>query len=133
VSVSEPPRTSPLAWLQLRLASRLTRVVLGWSILAGAIVGVSFGAVAARQKASLAYDLLTLHQSPIGSRAGVPGVVLGSLGYLLVPAVIGALVSAGFTKSMRITRAQYEQGVADLANDVQRRLTPPATVHEHKH
>jgi len=118
VTIPQPPPTGPLAWLQLKLASRLTRVILIWSAIAIAIVAIFFGIVATSGSLAEAYDLLTLHESPIGSRAGAAGLVLGTLGYLLVPAIIGAIVSAIFTKTMRISRADYQRGLSQLAKEV---------------
>jgi hypothetical protein len=130
VSISEPPSAGLLAWIELKFSSRLVKVLLVWSLVTGVVVAFVFAIVAYQEQTSLAYDLLTLHTSPIGSDAGVPGFVLGTLGYLLVPALIGAIVSALFSKSMRVSRAQHERDLQALAKQVQTHLataSPPST------
>ena len=59
--------------------------------------------VSVRNKATLAFDLLTQHQSPVGEKVGVPGVLLSLFGYLIVPATIGAVVGAIFVASGRVS------------------------------
>jgi hypothetical protein len=58
----------------------------------------------------------------VGAKAGIPGVILGTLGYLLVPAIIGAIASAIFTGALRISRTEYEKGLEELAAEVQSHL-----------
>lgn len=121
LTIGAPP-TDLLGWFRRRLFRRLVRLVLAWSLVSAGIIGVFFGIVAARKNTSVAYNLLTLHISPMGAEAGVPGVVLGTLGYLLVPAVVGAIVSAIFTGALRVSKSRYESDLNELTQEVRRRI-----------
>jgi hypothetical protein len=69
--------------------------------------------VALDKTASLAFDILTQHQSPVGVKIGVPGFLLSIFGYFVAPATIGALVAAVFLTSSQVSaRARQKRAEA---------------------
>jgi hypothetical protein len=71
------------------------RIITAWGIPIAMVVGILLGFTAADTgKPGDALDILTGSASPIQDRAGPAGIALAIIGYLLVPALIGALVAA---------------------------------------
>lgn len=71
--------------------------------------------VAARNKATVAFDLLTQHQSPVGAKVGVPGFLLSVFGYFIVPATIGAVVGAIFVASGQVSARAIQRRMEQRA------------------
>jgi len=96
--------------------SRFWGVLVLWTV---AMVGVILGLflwVAARQRSSVAFDLLFQHASAVGSKSGIPGVLLSVLGFIAVPAIVAALVAAMLMRSSQISPKAEERLVARVAS-----------------
>src|ERR1039457_2227140 len=97
----------------LRIFTKIElRIITAWGIPIAMVVGLLLGVTAADTgKPGDALDILTGSGSPIQDRAGGAGVALAIIGYLLVPAVIGALVAA--ILGARVDRLLHDQKDAE--------------------
>jgi hypothetical protein len=119
------PNPGALDWLRrffegLRSFTKIElRIITVWGIPIALVVGVLLGLTAADTgKPGDALDILTGSGSPIQDRAGAAGVALAIIGYLLVPAFIGALVAA--ILGARVDRLLHDQ--KDVEEDFKKEL-----------
>jgi hypothetical protein len=85
-------------------------LAIAWFVGALVVAGALFIATGLYASFPAALDILTGSASPFDEHAGVPGVMLAVVGYLLVPAVIGTFAAALFARQVerRIDRRAYE-------------------------
>ena len=83
-------------WVKGRVFTKIElRIITAWGIPIALVVGILLGLTATDTgKPGDALDILTGSGSPVQDRAGPAGIALAIIGYLLVPAIIGALVAA---------------------------------------
>jgi hypothetical protein len=101
---------------------RIKRFVF-WVVLAPLVVlGVlTFVIVGSITGPGAAFNILFDYSSPLASHAGAAGVLLGIVGYLFVPAIMGAIASAIVDRLRRPASADEKTAIDDLAARTQAR------------
>lgn len=86
------------------------------------IVGVGlFAWVTARGGGvAVAFNILTQQQAPIGSGLGAAGVLLGTFGFFVAPAIIGALVGAVYVSSSQVSARSVERRMDGARSELRR-------------
>lgn len=115
-----PSANSPLNVLARINPTRSTRVFLLWLAGFALVGGALFIWVAIKTCTSYAYDVITQHQSPIGSDLGVAGVLLGGFGYFVAPAIIGAVVAGLYTARSEMTAERVRTELTRIAAEAAR-------------
>jgi len=90
------------------------KVSLWWIGGAAIIVGVPFCVVWGRMSWDIAFQIVTGSLSPLHPGLGPMGSILAFVGYLLVPAAVGAVASVWFTHNVqRVYGVDLIRAVAD--------------------
>jgi Family of unknown function (DUF6313) len=126
------PREKPRQFLERFWASRtvhsaLTRWLASWGAATALVVVVLFVVIAGRTgDAGAAFDVLTGARSPF--TVGVPwaAVPLAALGYLLLPALVGAVVGVTVERRLESLTRTQEDAMAEMAERL-REVTRPHT------
>jgi hypothetical protein len=98
--------------------SQQNRILLFWGAVVACVLGIFLGLVASATSAGNAFDVLTGSISQSQAKAGADGVVLAILGYLLVPAVIAALVASVAASRSNRKLTPLETELADINKEL---------------
>ena len=127
--IPAPPRS--VGGIRYRwITTKLVRVALLWAVVVGCVFGILFGVVVSQENAKGAFNVFIGGAAPVGNpstgppNAGLPGVLLALVGYLLVPAVVGAVVAGFFTRSQTLPDRAYRRKKAKLAKRIQKHTSP---------
>ena len=101
-------------WWRARHPS--VRTLLAWLMAIAAVFITPFLFCVNRVGSAQATEVALTLTSPFQVQAGIPGVILAIVGYLAVPAIVGAIVSASI--DLRLSRLQRELAQhSSLLND----------------
>jgi hypothetical protein len=98
--------------------SRFSKALIIWIVSFAAIGVALFLLVTSEAGVAMAFDVLVGHRSPLGTKTGAGGVLLSVFGYLVVPATIGSIVAAAFTRSTQISPSEARNRFEALTREV---------------
>jgi protein-S-isoprenylcysteine O-methyltransferase Ste14 len=104
------------------VSGRLTRI---WFLALGLVTAVPFVVTALSVSFKTAFNVLTGTTSPIDSHAGIAGVVLAVVGYLMVPTVVGTLAAVLFDRQRRASTLDPDEIDEAVRRVMAKRFPPP--------